>query len=64
MLKKILKLDGAQKLNKSEQKNISGGVKIPFPPFEPKFCGGDGSFIYVGGRKVCCYIPADHNYIC
>jgi hypothetical protein len=28
MLKNILKLDGAQKLSKNEQKNINGGIKI------------------------------------
>lgn len=58
MLKKILKLSGAQKLTKTEQKEINGGA-IP-----TKGCGGDGSFIFVGGQKVCCYIPAQNNYIC
>jgi hypothetical protein len=28
MLKSILKLEGAQKLTKTEQKNISGGIHI------------------------------------
>ncbi|WP_445455878.1 hypothetical protein [Flavobacterium sp. HNIBRBA15423] len=58
MLKKILKLSGAQELTKNEQKEISGGA-IPV-----KRCGGDGSFIYVNGEKVCCYIPSQNNYIC
>ena len=30
MLKNILKLDGAQKLSKNEQKNINGGGAKPF----------------------------------
>lgn len=59
MVKKILKLSGAQKLTKVEQKEITGGVFIPV-----KGCGGDGSFIYVNGKKVCCYIPSQNNYIC
>lgn len=59
MLKKMLKLNGAQELTKNEQKQISGGVFVPI-----KRCGGDGSFIFVGGQKVCCYIPAQNNYIC
>jgi hypothetical protein len=29
MLKNILKLEGAQKLTKSEQKNINGGGRCP-----------------------------------
>ncbi len=58
MLKKILKVSGAQELTKKEQKEINGGALIP------KRCGGDGSYIYVNGEKVCCYIPAQNNYIC
>ncbi|NHN27059.1 hypothetical protein FIA58_015350 [Flavobacterium jejuense] len=62
MLKKILKLSGAQELTKNEQKEISGGIIGPIR--EEKRCGGDGSFIYVNGAKVCCYIPSQNNYIC
>jgi hypothetical protein len=32
MLKNILKLDGAQKLSKNEQKTITGGMSAPPPP--------------------------------
>ncbi|VXC02074.1 conserved hypothetical protein [Flavobacterium sp. 9AF] len=59
MSKKILKLSGVQKLSKKEQKEITGGAIVPILR-----CGGDGSFIYVNGQKVCCYIPAQNNYIC
>ncbi|NRS89751.1 hypothetical protein HNQ02_002683 [Flavobacterium sp. 7E] len=47
MLKNILKLEGAQKLTKNEQKSINGGymVKTPDQCDEYKYCidwnGGD-----------------------
>jgi hypothetical protein len=56
MLKNILKLEGAQKLSKKEQKGINGGQEVA--------CGGDGSFIFVNGVKTCCYVPKLHSYIC
>jgi hypothetical protein len=44
MLKSLLKLDGAQKLTKNEQKSISGGTKV-----EPANCA---CFCYSQGVKV------------
>jgi hypothetical protein len=61
MLKNILKLEGAQKLSSSQQKEINGGACIGCGP---KKCGGDGSFIFVNGVKTCCYLPATNNYLC
>ena len=59
MLKNILKLQGAQKLSKDEQKSINGG-STP----RATTCGGDGAFIFVNGVKTCCYLPATNNYFC
>ncbi len=53
---KKLNLEGARKLSKNEQKSINGGAA--------RRCGGDGSFIYVNGRKVCCYVPWSGAYRC
>lgn len=61
MLKKISQLQNAKNLTKSEQKNLNGGAK--WIPIEP-VCGGDGSFIYVDGKKVCCWVPRNNWYIC
>ena len=59
MLKKILKVEGAQKLTNNEQKAINAGSLV-----NPKRCLGDGSFIFQIGVKVCCYLPATNNYLC
>lgn len=59
MKKSILNLKGAQELSKNEQKSIAGGRH-----FLLERCGGDGSFIFVNGKKVCCYIPFSGYYIC
>ena len=59
MKKSLLNLKGVQELSKKEQKDIAGG-RI----YESRRCGGDGSFIFVDGRKVCCYIPWSGYYIC
>jgi hypothetical protein len=72
MLKKILKLDGAQQLSSDEQKSINGGARpcyyladgTRYCPPPPGSCGGDGSFIFVNGVKTCCYLPATNNYLC
>lgn len=57
MKKLISDVQGAQQLSKKEQKTIHGeGLSIG--------CGGDGSFIYVNGRRVCCYQPWSGQYIC
>lgn len=61
MKKVILNVEGSQELTKTALKNIKGGA-VPFP--FPKTCGGDGSFIYQNGVKVCCYRPATMDYIC
>ena len=58
MLNKISKLKDAKDLTKEEQKGINGGLI-----WVPK-CGGDGSFIYVNGQIVCCWVPAQQWYIC
>jgi len=60
MKKSLLNLEGAQELSKNEQKNITGGRRLALP----LGCGGDGSFITVNGKKVCCYIPWSGYYIC
>ena len=58
-MKKLLRdLTEVKELSKNEKKTINGGTK-----FEPR-CGGDGSFIYVDGKKVCCYQPWSGQYIC
>jgi len=57
MKKLILNLKGAQELSKNEQKKVNGGKRIP------SGCGGDGSFIIVGGEVVCCYISPG-LYLC
>ncbi|MCB0375906.1 MAG: hypothetical protein KDD04_08310 [Sinomicrobium sp.] len=58
MKKTVLNLKGAEELSKNEQKSISGGIGTI------KKCGGDGSYIFVNGVKVCCYIPSNGTYIC
>ncbi|CAM1365882.1 conserved hypothetical protein [Tenacibaculum litoreum] len=60
MKKVILNVEGSQELTKTTLKNIKGGGPFPFP----KECGGDGSYIYQDGVKVCCYQPSTMNYIC
>ncbi|WP_428740342.1 hypothetical protein [Tenacibaculum sp.] len=57
MKKAILKVEGVQELTKATLKNVKGGVR-------PTQCGGDGSYIYQNGVKVCCYQPSTMNYIC
>jgi hypothetical protein len=59
MKKSLLNLKGVQELSKNEQKNIAGGRRPLL-----SICGGDGSFIFVNGKKVCCYIPSSGYYIC
>ncbi|WP_075344278.1 hypothetical protein [Tenacibaculum agarivorans] len=52
-------------LSKADQKEVNGGLDFLQP-----ICGGDGSFIYQGGVKVCCYVPNPNprfgggTYIC
>ena len=64
MKKPILKVKNVYELSKEEQKDVNGGIGgIQLG------CGGDGSFIYVDGKKVCCYIPPSSwwdtgSYIC
>ncbi|WP_408024092.1 hypothetical protein [Tenacibaculum sediminilitoris] len=58
MKKTILSVNGSEKLTKETLKSINGGVRIPTR------CGGDGSFIYQDGIKVCCYQPSTGYYIC
>lgn len=58
MKKSLLNLKGAQELSKNEQKNIAGGKRLI------SGCGGDGSYIIVNGKRVCCYIPWTGYYIC
>ncbi|PKV51416.1 hypothetical protein ATE84_3501 [Aquimarina sp. MAR_2010_214] len=58
MKKALLNVTGSKELSKNEQKNIDGGAGLSSP------CGGDGSFIYVDGVKVCCYIPSSGLYLC
>ena len=60
MLNKISKLENTKDLSKEEQKNINGG----FLPIDGPRCGGDGSFIYVNGQIVCCWVPRPGWYIC
>ena len=62
MKKTILNLKGAHELSKNEQKNVTGEKISPY--YYPNVCGGDGSFIFVNGKKVCCYIPYSGSYIC
>ncbi len=56
MKKTLLNLRGAKELSKDEQKTVNGGIDRP--------CGGDGSFIFVNGVKVCCFEPWSGLYIC
>ncbi len=58
MKKTLLNLEGSKELSKNEQKNINGGVGLD------RRCGGDGSFIFVNGVKVCCFEPWSGLYIC
>ncbi|MGB3466469.1 MAG: hypothetical protein WBA74_14415 [Cyclobacteriaceae bacterium] len=59
MLKKISEVKGAKGISKDAQKKLNGGlISIE------RRCGGDGSFIYVDGRKVCCFVPSRNWYIC
>ena len=60
MKKSILDLTGSQELTKITLQKIKGGIRIPVPTE----CGGDGSYIYQNGVKVCCYRPATNDYIC
>ncbi|CAM1369024.1 hypothetical protein [Tenacibaculum xiamenense] len=55
MKKSILNLSGTKKLTTETLKEIKGGFF-----FEP-VCGGDGSYIYQNGAKVCCYVPPVDN---
>lgn len=51
-------------LTKSQQQEINGGDDRFIPI---TVCGGDGSFIYEDGVKVCCYVPDRFfggTYIC
>ena len=65
MLEKISQLKDAKNLSKGAQKEFNGGGRtpLPWPPLE-RVCGGDGSFIFVNGQKVCCFVPSQQNYIC
>ncbi|MBQ0736159.1 hypothetical protein [Aquimarina celericrescens] len=56
MKKTLLNLEGSQELSKNEQRTINGGIDRP--------CGGDGSFIFVDGAKVCCFDYFSGLYIC
>jgi hypothetical protein len=49
MLKSILKLEGAQKLTKNEQKSMIGGIirTCPYGTFD---CEGDGRFCIKTGQ--------------
>ncbi len=58
MKKPILNVKNVYELSKNEQKNVNGGGG------RIKKCGGDGSYIIVNGKKVCCYIPWSGHYIC
>jgi len=49
MLKNILKLNGAQKLEKNEQKSISGGLGDPFA----SVCNNYPNFIWSDVKKCC-----------
>ncbi|MEL6556725.1 MAG: hypothetical protein AAFQ94_00985 [Bacteroidota bacterium] len=60
MLKQLSNVNGAKNLTKDAQKNINGGLI----PIEAPACGGDGSFIFVNGQKVCCWVPRPGWYIC
>ncbi len=63
MFKNISKL--GKDLNKSQQQQINGGSNLSLVG---KVCGGDGSFIYQDGVKVCCFQPGKFlgqgTYIC
>ena len=61
MLKKISQVKNAKGLSKQAQKQINGGAQL-IP--DPGPCGGDGSFIFVDGKKVCCWVPRPGWYIC
>ncbi|WP_185965994.1 hypothetical protein [Flavobacterium sp. ZT3R18] len=50
MLKRILKLEGAQKLTKNEQKQIDGGLLIRKCPWGTYDCEGDGRFCIKSGQ--------------
>ncbi|WP_188112101.1 hypothetical protein [Aquimarina sp. RZ0] len=58
MKNSLLNLKGSQKLSKNEQQDINGGIGLG------NFCGGDGSFIFVDGVKVCCFVSFEDGYIC
>ena len=58
MLNDISKLTGSKGLSKSEQKGINGGAAAL-----GRKCGGDGSFIIVDGKVVCCWVYGN-TYIC
>ncbi|WGH76456.1 hypothetical protein P8625_04660 [Tenacibaculum tangerinum] len=58
MKKVVLNVNGAQELPKTTLQKINGGGKFI------EECGGDGSFIYQNGRRVCCYQPSTGYYIC
>ena len=50
MIKNILKLEGAQKLTKNQQKSINGGIlrRCPWGTFD---CEGDGRFCVKNGQQ-------------
>ncbi|TYP75296.1 hypothetical protein [Aquimarina intermedia] len=58
MKKTLLKFNGVKELSKNDQQKIGGSASSSRP------CGGDGSFIYQNGEKVCCYQPWSGQYIC
>jgi hypothetical protein len=60
MLKKILKLEGAQKLSKNEQKTIKGGAFGPGGCYHPSKCGEAGGIPVVST----CRWPEDCVCIC
>ena len=60
MLKNILKLDGAQKLSKNEQKTINGGIPVgcayqTWPGTSLTFCksSNDGGYNYSYSNGTC-----------
>jgi hypothetical protein len=55
MLKNILKLEGAQKLTKNEQKSINGGAIIPVCPSgsSARLCPDTTEYICLKKGEVC-----------
>jgi len=61
MLKNILKLDGAQQLNKNAQIEIDGGKAAP-PPCEVGCANlSSGAFCWASGTSPNCYCPGECN---